>query len=158
MKFHHRVLLLAVFVILTTACAASAPASTAPTAVPDWQTYANSEAGFSIRYPSTWKMDTLPDQNSGLLHAVSLKGAEGGVEIHWGVGLGGACPEGFQTIKAAQGELPACYVKSPDGTEHWENINKALANTGFSARAFTADSAPTSHEVVLKVISTLSFP
>jgi hypothetical protein len=157
MKFHYHVFLLAVFMMVA-GCAAPAPASTAPTAAPDWQSYTNPEAGFSIRYPSTWKMEVLPDQNGGLLHGVSLKGVEGGVEIYWGVGLGGACPEGFQTIKVAQGELPACYVKSADGTERWENINKALPNTSFSARAFTADSASSSHELVLKVISTLSFP
>jgi hypothetical protein len=169
MKFHYRVLLLAVFVIFTTACSVSlstAPSvtpdsvsiSTAPTATPDWQTYANPETGFSIRYPSTWTMEVLPDQNSGALHGVSLKGAEGGVELYWGVGLGGACPQGFQSIKVAQGELPACDFNAADGTEHWENISKALSNASFSARAFTADTASSSREVVLKVLSTLSFP
>ena len=156
MKFHYRVLLLAAFVIASTACSASL--STVPAASSDWQSYANPEAGFSIHYPSTWKMEVLADQNSGLLHGVSLKGAEGGVEMYWGVGLGGACPEGFQTIKVAQGELPACYVKSADGTERWDNIDKVLPNASFSARAFTSDSASSSHELVLKVISTLSFP
>jgi hypothetical protein len=104
-------------------------------------------------------MEALPDQNSGALHGVSLKGKEGGVELYWGVGLGGGCtPEGLQKIKVAQGELQACYGKAADGTEHWENISKNLANLSFSARAYTADTAASSRDLVLKVISTLSFP
>lgn len=151
MKFCYRILLLTLLFI--TACAGPAA-----TATPDWQTYTNTEAGFSIRYPSTWKMEALPNQNNGALHGVSLKGAEGGVELYWGVGLGGACPEGFQSIKAAQGELQACYGKNPDGTEHWENISKNLSATSVSARAYTMDTTSSSRELVLQVISTLSFP
>lgn len=154
MKFRYRILLLALFVIIATACASPTPAATQ-----DWQTYSNSDAGFSIQYPSTWKLETLPDQNSGALHGVSLKGAEGGVELYWGVGLGGGCtPEGIQTIKVAQGELQTCYGKNADGTERWENISKNLSDTSFSARAYTADTASSSHDLVLQVISTLSFP
>ena len=164
MKIRYLVSLLGLFLIVTTACAtpvSTAPASTAPTsgAATDWQTYSNAEAGFSIQYPSTWKFEVLPDQNSGALHGVSLSGAEGGVELYWGVGLGGGCSaEGIQTIKVAQGELPDCYGKNADGTEHWENISKELSGTSFSARAYTSDSASSSHDLVLQVISTLSFP
>jgi hypothetical protein len=154
MKFHDRILLLALLIITTTACAGPAA-----TATPDWQTYTNSQAGFSIQYPSTWKMETLPDQNSGALHGISLKGTEGGVELHWGVGLGGGCsPEGLQMIKVAQGELQACHGKAEDGTERWQDISKALPTTGFAAYAYTSDTAPASHDLVLKVLSTLSFP
>ena len=169
MKFRYHILLFALLIMITTACAPQVPATSVPateaptepaaTATPDWQTYANTEAGFSIRYPSTWKVETLPDQNSGALHAVSLKGAEGGVEIHWGVGLGGGCtPEGLKTIKVAQGDMQACYFKAEDGTEQWQNISKALPTAGFSANAYTADSTSSSHDLVLKVLSTLSFP
>ena len=154
MRFHHRIFLLALLVITATACAGPAA-----TATPDWQTYANSEAGFSIRYPSSWKLEALPDQNSGALHGVSLKGTEGGVELYWGMGLGGGCtPEGIQTVKVAEGDLSACYGKNADGTEHWENISKNLPTTSFSARAYTIDTTSNSHDLVLQVISTLSFP
>jgi hypothetical protein len=154
MKLLYRVLLLALFVIVTTACAGPTPSAT-----PDWQTYSNTEAGFGIRYPSTWTFEALPDQNNGALHGVSVKGTEGGVELYWGEGLGGGCtPEAIQTMQVAQGELPACYGKNPDGTEHWENISKNLPTTSFSARAYTIDIAPSSHDLVLQVISTLSFP
>ena len=154
MRFHDRILLFALLIITTTACAG--PAATAS---PDWQTYTNAEAGFSIQYPSAWKMETLPDQNSGALHAISLKGTEGGVDIHWGVGLGGGCtPEGIQKIKVAQGELQTCYSKNADGTEQWGNISKSLSGMGFSAHAYTTDTASSSHDLLLKVVSTLSFP
>ena len=154
MKFPYRTLWLALLVITTAGCAG--PAATATS---DWETYTNSEAGFSILYPSIWKVEALPDQNSGALHGLSLKGTEGGVELYWGMGLGGGCtPDGIQTIRVSRGELSTCYGKNPDGTERWDNISKNLPNANFSARAFTSDTAASSHDLVLKVISTLSFP
>ncbi|HSD84343.1 MAG TPA: hypothetical protein VLG46_10805 [Anaerolineae bacterium] len=154
MKIQYLVSLLAVFIIALTACAGPTPSATA-----DWQTYTNPQAGFSIRYPPTWKSEVLPDQNNGALHGVALKGTEGGVELYWGVGIGGGCtPEASQMIKVAQGELPTCYAKNADETEHWENISKNLPTTSFSARAYTADAASSSRELVLQVVSTLSFP
>jgi hypothetical protein len=77
MKFLYYILLLVLFATVTTACA-----NATSTAAKDWQTYSNPEAGFSIRYPSTWKFEALPDQNSGGLHGISLSGAEGGVELY----------------------------------------------------------------------------
>src|SRR5215510_3273390 len=116
MKIQDLVSLLALFVILTTACASPTPDSTS-----DWKTFSDPQTGFSIRYPSNWNFEVIPDQNNGLLHQVSLNGAEGGVELIWGVGLGGACtPEAIQMVKVAQGELQACYFKKADETERWE--------------------------------------
>jgi len=104
-------------------------------------------------------MEALPDKNSGGLYGVSLNGAEGVVELYWGIGLGGGCtPEGIQTIKVAEGELTTCYVKNGDGTEQWENISRNLSNVSFSARAYTTDTTTSSHDLILQVISTLSFP
>jgi hypothetical protein len=162
MKFHYQALLFTLCVVMT-ACGAPAATSTAETApsatpAPEWQTYTNADAGFSIRYPPTWKAEALPDVNNGALHALSITGPEGGAELHWGVGLGGACPDGWQTIKVAQGELQTCYLKNDDGTERWDNINKELPTAGFSAMAYTSDTSASSHDLVLKIISTLSFP
>jgi len=165
MKIRYLVSLLALFLIVTTACAGPTPSSptlsspTSSNSASDWQTYSNPEAGFSIRYPSTWNFEVLPDQNSGGLHGVSLSGAEGGVELYWGVGLGGGCAaEAIQKVKVAQGELQTCYGKNADETERWENISKELSAASFSARAYTTDATSSSHDLVLQVISTLSFP
>lgn len=146
--------LLVVFIVALSACASSIP-----TAAAEWQVYANPQAGFSISYPPTWTSEALPDQNNGALHGIALKGVEGGVEIYWGVGIGGACtPEARQMIKVAQGELQTCYTKNTDGTERWEQIDKNLPTASFSARAYTADSSSTSRQLVQQVVSTLSFP
>ena len=153
MQIRYLVSLPAVFILALTACAGPTPSATA-----DWQTFSNPQAGFSIRYPPNWNTEVLPDQNNGALHGVALKGTEGGVELYWGVGLGGCTPEASQMIKVAQGELPTCYAKNTDATEHWENISKNLPTTSFSARAYTADAASSSRELVLQVVSTLSFP
>ena len=106
MKLHYPGLLLALLIVLTTACAAPAPTQDAAA---DWQTFSDPEGIFSIQYPSSWKLETLPDKNNGALRGVALNGDEGGVESYWGMGLGGACtPEAVQTIWVAQGELTAC--------------------------------------------------
>ena len=144
---------LSICLLLAAACA-PAPATTSTA---NWQTYSN-PAGFSIQYPSSWTQQQLPDQADGAIHAVKLQGTEGYVELQWGVGFGGACPQGYTTVKVAQGELPACYTKNADGTETWTQINKQLTSTtGFSGFAGTYNAVPASHDLVLQVLSTLSF-
>ena len=145
-----------------TACVAFPVATPAPAALPatdmpaDWQTYAN-PLGFSIRYPATWSQEELPEQAGETIHTVALHGAEGEVDLHWGVGFGGACPQGYTTVKVAEGELPACYVKNADGIETWTQINKELDSTSFSAEARTSNADPASRDLILEVLSTLSF-
>jgi len=148
---------LSICLLLTAACA-PAPAATPTAAAPDnWQTYSN-PAGFSIQYPGTWTQQQLPDQYEGKLHTVSLQGTEGHVDLQWGAGFGGACPQGYTTVKVAQGELPACYTKNADGTETWTQINKELSpTTGFSGNAATSNAEQASHDLILQVLSTLSF-
>ncbi len=150
---------LSICLLLAAACA-PAPATTPTAAVSDsWQTYSN-PAGFSIRYPSTWTLQHLPDSGDGAIHADKLQGTEGYVELQWGAGFGGACVQGYTTVKVAQGELPTCYTKNADGTESWTQINKELTpgTTGFSGSAATSNADPASHDLVLQVLSTLSFP
>jgi hypothetical protein len=120
-KTHLTVVILAVM-FLVVACSASPEKTSTRTPTislspsasdtsPDriCQTYTNAEVGFSILFPSNWQVEALPDDNAGQLHQIALKGPEGVLELHWGVGLGGACPEGYQLVRVAQGELPACY-------------------------------------------------
>jgi hypothetical protein len=143
---------LAICLLLAAACAP------APAAGPEsWQTYSN-PAGFSIRYPAAWTKEEVPQKAGDTYQTVSLKGTEGGVDLHWGVGFGGACPQGYTTVKVADGELPACYSKNADGTELWTQINKQLATTSFAAEARTNNAQQASHDLVLQVLSTLSFP
>jgi hypothetical protein len=145
--------------LLVSACGAPAQ-DNGPTQNPEaaWQVYTNPEAGFGIRYPSTWQMEALPDENAGLLHRMLLKGPEGDLELVWGTGLGGACPEGYQPLKVAQGELPACHSQNADGTEQWSLAGKQLGQISFSAIAHTSNTATTSRDLVLQILSTLSFP
>ena len=123
-----------------------------------WKTYTNAEVGFSIQYPSNWQEEDLPDENAGQMHRIALKGPEGGVELVWGVGLGGACPEGYQPITVAQGTLPACHTQREDGTELWSLAGTKTGNTSFAGEVHTNDATAESRAVVLQVISTLSFP
>ena len=152
-----------IVLFLMTACAPFPVAIPAPTAVPapvaqdGWQTYTN-PLGFSIRYfAATWNQEELPQQAGETFQTVVVQGPEGEVDLHWGVGFGGACPQGYTTVKVAEGELPACYNKNADGTEVWTQINKELADTSFSAEARTSNADPASHDLILEVLSTLSF-
>jgi hypothetical protein len=124
---------------------------------PTWKTYTNEEVGFSIQYPANWQEGTIPHDNPDM-HNIDLKGPEGEVELEWGTGFGGACPDGYQPIAVAKGTLPACHFQREDGTETWSLTGKPFANTSFSGFAQTNDTTAESREVILKMISTLSFP
>jgi hypothetical protein len=129
-----------------------------PTTATTWNTYTNAQVGFSIQYPSNWQEEDLPDEVAGTRHHIVLKGPEGAVELLWGTGFGGACPEGYQPIAVANGTLPACHTQREDGTELWSLSGQPLENTGFGGFVYTNDATPESRAVVLQVVSTLSFP
>lgn len=73
------------------------------------------------------------------------------------MGFGGACPDGYQPIQVAQGELNTCYVQNADGTENWEQIYTQLGDVTFGGRAFTSNADPASREVILATLTTLAF-
>jgi putative hemolysin/phosphoserine phosphatase len=152
---------LSLAILLLGACVPAPAAPASPVASPtaaDWQTYTNAEVGFSIEMPSTWSQQTLPDQNAGAIHGQAFTGPEGGVEVYWGVGFGGACPGGTEPVQLAQGELPACHATNSDGTETWSQIGYQVSGgNSFSVRAYTSDGQPSSHDLVLQVLSTLAF-
>jgi hypothetical protein len=138
-----------------TVSATQAPASEVDAS---WKTYTNTEVGFSIQYPANWQEQDLPDENDGQRHHIALQGPEGGMELIWGVGLGGACPEGYQPIAVAQGTWPACHNQREDGTDLWSLAPPHIGDTNFGGFVYTNDTTAKSREVVLRVLSTLSFP
>ena len=73
------------------------------------------------------------------------------------MGFGGACPSGYTTVKVAQGDIQACYQKNADGTESWTQMSHPLPNAGFSGRALTSNAQPASHDLILQILSTLTF-
>lgn len=135
-------------------------ATQAPSAEVDasWKTYTNAEVGFSIQYPANWQQQDLPDENDGQRHHIALQGPEGGIELIWGEGLGGACPEGYQPMTVAQGDWPACHSQREDGTDLWSLAGQPIGDTNFTGLVYTNDTTAQSREVVLQVLSTLSFP
>lgn len=55
-------------------------------------------------------------------------------------------------------ELAACYATNADGTEVWSQIGYEVeGGNSFSARAYTSDAEPASHDLVLQVLATLTF-
>jgi len=125
---------------------------------PTWEKYTNEQVGFSIQYPSYWQEEELPDENQGQMHRIAFNGPEGGVELIWGIGLGGACPEGYEQMTVAKGNWPACHGQKEDGTDLWSLAALPVGEIGFSGFVYTNDTNAKSREVVLQVISTLSFP
>jgi len=122
-----------------------------------WNTYTNAEVGFSIQHPANWQQQDLPDENEGQLHRIALQGPEGGMELVWGTGVGGACPEGYQPLTVAQGTWPACHTQRDDGTELWSLAGQPIGATNFTGFVYTNDATAESRAVVLQVLSTLSF-
>ena len=123
-----------------------------------WKSYTNTEVGFSIQYPANWQEQDLPDENDGQRHHINLQGPEGGVELIWGTGFGGACPEGYQPVSVAKGTWPACHTQTEDGTDLWSLEAQPIGDTSFAGFVHTNDTTSQSRDVVLKVVSTLSFP
>lgn len=123
-----------------------------------WQPYEDTEGGFTLQYPSDWQMEDLPDDNGGLLRRFVVRGAEGEITIHWGVGLGGACPDGYKDFVIASGEtLQLCPNPQADGTNLWNLSGPLSEENGFSVFAQTNNSAPESTELVLKVLASITF-
>jgi hypothetical protein len=93
-----------IFVIVLVSCTSLTESPQSPSSTPtlsatqapaseveaSWKTYTNAEVGFSIQYPPNWQEEDLPDENAGQMHGIALKGPEGGVELKWGIGFGGA--------------------------------------------------------------------
>ncbi len=123
-----------------------------------WKTYTNAEVGFSIQYPSDWQQEDLPDENAGQTHRIALKGPEGAVELAWGTGFGGACPQGYESESVTKGTWPVCHSQREDGTDLWSLDAQPIGNTNFTGLAYTNDTNTKSRELVLQVLSTLSFP
>ena len=138
-------------------CSPGATASpTAPAG--NWQWYVSQEVGYALQVPSTWSEQSLPDQNDGAIHGMGYTGAEGGVEVYWGVGFGGACPTGTDPVMLATGEAQSCHIKKDDGTQEWAQIGYEVeGGNSFSVRAYTSDPQPSSQDVVLQALSTLAF-
>jgi hypothetical protein len=160
-----------IFVMMLASCSSFAQNPQSPSPTPgvsatqapsseleaSWNTYTNAEVGFSIQYPSNWQEEDLPDENAGQMHRIALKGPEGGIELAWGVGFGGACPDGYQPVNVAQGTWPACHTQREDGTDLWSLFPPPIGNTNFGGFVYTHDTIAKSREVVLQVLSTLSF-
>ena len=164
---HFMTMLITLFlaVLLLGACVpvTAPPAATEATAgvaapAGEWQTYADNEVGFTIQLPPGWSEETLPDQADGAIHGMGFTGPEGGVEVYWGVGFGGACPSGTSPVQMAGQELQACYTTKDDGTESWSQIGYQVSGgNSFSVRAYTSNAEPSSHDLVLEVLATLTF-
>ncbi len=108
--------------------------------------------------PTTWSEQTLPDQANGTLHGIAYTGTEGGVEVYWGVGFGGACPTGTEPVQLAESEVSACHATKSDGTEDWSQIDHQVSDgNSISVHAYTSDAQSSSHDLVLQVLSTLTF-
>ena len=122
-----------------------------------WQTYTN-PLGFSIRYPATWSQEELPQQAGETIHTVTLQGAEGMVDLHGASASAARARRGTRPSRWRRASCPPATAKNADGTEVWTQIGKELEATSFSADARTSNADPASHDLVLAVLATLSFP
>jgi putative hemolysin len=142
----------------TEAATEAATADITPAQGADWQTYTDAGVGYSITTPPDWNQQPLPDQADGAIHGMGFSGPQGGVDVYWGTGFGGACPSGTVPVQVNGEELPACYTANDDGTEVWSQIGYQVSGgSSFSVRAYTSNAEPASHDLVLQVLATLTF-
>lgn len=124
---------------------------------PTWQLYENLEGEFTLQYPPHWQMVELPDENEGQLHQVAFRGDEGEVEINWGEGMGGACPNGYEYLTLDSGQiLQTCHTQNDDGTEMWSLFGEK-GKGGLGGFAFTNNSEASSRELIEQILSTIVF-
>ena len=138
---------------------ATVPVSAAPeqAAAEGWQTYTNTEAGFSVRYPPNWSLTPSPPSTpEPMMNVDVLEGPEGRIELQWGSGFGGAC-SAYSALHLAQGQIPACHYVAPDGAQNWSLTSVKLPTVGVAGFAATKDAEPASADVVLAILATLAF-
>lgn len=126
------------------------PSSVAPIA--DWESYANEEGKFSIKYPPHWKWEI--DDSAGDYKRLALTGPEGEVLIDWGSGFGGACPQGFEKVKIKSGVINSCHTILEDGSDNWSLDIPPRADMGYGGFA-TAKKG--NKDLILQILSTLDF-
>ncbi len=121
----------------------------------EWLTF-QTDAPFTFSYPNSWGIEAI----SGLtekqgVHAV---GSEGELFLYWGSGFGGACDENLmKPVKLKDETLTVCN-EVIQGAEEWKLISKQLTpEVGFDARAYANPPADKNREMVLAILSTLSF-
>lgn len=121
----------------------------------NWKTYTNAEAKISIETPSEWKIteETPNVEYKGIL----LQGKEGQVGIRWGAGFGGACPQGYESLKLYSQTVDACRNIANDGTERWSLSIGKVNNIDYSGNATANEPYASTREVILKILSTLQF-
>lgn len=144
----------------TEAAAATAAGTGSTPTLPgaDWRTYTDTEVGYSIATPPDWAQQSLPDQADGAIHGMGFSGTQGGVDVYWGTGFGGACPSGTVPVQANGQELQACYTANADGTATWSQIGYQVSGgNSFSVTARTSNAEPASQDLVLQVLATLTF-
>jgi hypothetical protein len=137
----------------------TAPATVTPepNAADGWQTYTNTQAGFSIRYPPDWTVTpSSPSTPEPDIHVDVLEGPEGRIELDWGQGFGGAC-YAYSALHLAQGQIPACHYVTPDGIQNWSLTAVKLPTVGVAGFAVTVDAEPAGADVVLAILATLTF-
>ena len=78
--------------------ASATPASQGAAA--GWQTYANTDAGFSIQYPPDWSQTTT--SSSPPMYGIALDGPQGGMELQWYVGIAGLPPQAGRQYRSAE--------------------------------------------------------
>jgi len=61
-------------------------------------------------------------------------------------------------MAVVKGNWPECHGQKEDGTDLWSLSGLPVGEMGFSGFVYTNDTTAKSREVVLQVISTLSFP
>ena len=122
----------------------------------DWLVFAT-DAPFTFSYPTTWGIEATPVEEGK--QGVHVVGPEGELFMYWGSGFGGACePAAMKEIKLKDEALNVCNEVGGDGTESWRLISKEVSpEVSFDARAVATTPADKNREMILAILSTLSF-
>jgi hypothetical protein len=137
----------------------SPEAAKMPFGIPsEWRLYENEEGNFSIWYPPDWNTKTVNETDT--IKTFMIESPQGEIDLSWGSGFGGACPQAYEKIQIQGETLPTCHYLRKDGSEAWEQISRESTDgrtESFSGRAYAKAPYQKNRDIVLKILTTLLF-
>jgi len=120
----------------------------------NWKTYTHNGVEFSIKYPPLWKLNDMSN-DSGSLKSILFIGKEGTVEISYGFGFGGACPQCYKKMKVGSEQFNVCDSIA-GGVESW-SMDEQFEDYGIGILATANNPYSSNRNTILEILSTFKF-
>lgn len=125
------------------------------TDVTNWKSYQNTEAKFSVKYPTNWTLEILSADTN--IRSEGIDGPEGKIIFTWGTVAQERCLPDFEKIQLQEEVLNTCHSIENSGIENWQQINKDYGNFTVSVSAIANSPSYKNRDLILLILSNLKF-